>query len=360
MRYEGNKVVITESELHDLVNESVKAYLNENSEDEGVWGGIKNAFNGVMNGNFNLGRTYKTGNWASSFEKYARQAGAAIGGMEQIAYKTKNTELVNSLSQIYKQISQQTREFRRLANNEANGGSPFNTKVNNAFMQNGNNNVNDNTNVNLNGANQNQNNASPELGNVRNRQQKPTETDYARGMMGNNNGDGGDMETSQPYYSGNGLKPDPKAVAQSKERDNDMNNAFNGLTRDYDMDYNSVRPRKVMPEGKTIRITQDYIRSLVNETLNILMNEEGEAGGGGATNAAGVMQGGGTNPGAGTYDAPAFGGKNKKKVGGNAFSEPIMRQKHNLGDVTKAPANQVDMKPALDRTPGFSMGERKK
>ena len=29
-----------------------------------------------------------------------------------------------------------------------------------------------------------------------------------------------------------------------------------------------------------------------------------------------------------------------------------MRQKHNLGDVTKAPANQVDMKPAYDRTPG--------
>lgn len=89
------------------------------------------------------------------------------------------------------------------------------------------------------------------------------------------------------------------------------------------------------------------------------VNEDG-AGGGGATNAAGVMQGGGTNPGAGTYDVPAFGGKSKKKVGGNAFSEPIMRQGHNLGDVTQAKANQVDVKPALDRTPGFSMGERKK
>ena len=54
------------------------------------------------------------------------------------------------------------------------------------------------------------------------------------------------------------------------------------------------------------------------------------------------------------------GGKSKKKVGGNAFSEPILKQAHNLGDVTKAPANQVDVKPALDRTPGFSMGERKK
>ena len=112
---------------------------------------------------------------------------------------------------------------------------------------------------------------------------------------------------------------------------------------------------------KIIRLTESDLHRIVKEAVETIIREEGEAGGGGATNAAGVMQGGGTNPGAGTYDVPAFGGKtNKKKVGGNAFSEPIMRQKHNLGDVTKAPANQVDMKPALDRTPGFSMGKRKK
>ena len=62
------------------------------------------------------------------------------------------------------------------------------------------------------------------------------------------------------------------------------------------------------------------------------------------------------------YDKNAFFNfcMNKKKEGGNAFSEPIMRQAHNLGDVTQAKTNQVDMKPALDRTPGFSMGSRKK
>ena len=90
------------------------------------------------------------------------------------------------------------------------------------------------------------------------------------------------------------------------------------------------------------------------------VNEEGEIGGGGATNCVGINVGGAAGQAKNHIDAPAFGGKNKKKVGGNAFSEPIMRQKHNLGDVTQAKANQVDMKPALDRTPGFSMGERKK
>ena len=110
---------------------------------------------------------------------------------------------------------------------------------------------------------------------------------------------------------------------------------------------------------QVIRLTENDLHNIVREAVNKILSEDG-IGGGGATNAAGVMQGGGTNPGSGQYDVPAFGGKNKKKVGGNAFSEPIMRQKHNLGDITSAKANQVDVKPALDRTPGFSMGERKK
>lgn len=109
---------------------------------------------------------------------------------------------------------------------------------------------------------------------------------------------------------------------------------------------------------KIIRLTESDLHRIIRESVNRILAEDGEIGGGGATNAAGTMQGGGTNPGAGTYDVPAFAGKSKKKVGGNAFSEPIMRQKHNLGDVTSAKANQVDMKPALDRTPGFSMGTR--
>jgi hypothetical protein len=37
MRYEGNKVVISEQELKWLVNESVKNILTENAEDEGNW-----------------------------------------------------------------------------------------------------------------------------------------------------------------------------------------------------------------------------------------------------------------------------------------------------------------------------------
>ena len=109
---------------------------------------------------------------------------------------------------------------------------------------------------------------------------------------------------------------------------------------------------------RIIRLTESDLHKLISEAVHNILSEDGEAGGGGATNAAGVMQGGGTNPGAGQYDVPAFGGKRKKKVGGDAFSEPIMRQKHNLGEPSSKKSNTVDVSPALDRTPGFSIGKR--
>jgi hypothetical protein len=109
-----------------------------------------------------------------------------------------------------------------------------------------------------------------------------------------------------------------------------------------------------------IRLTESDLHKMVMEAVNKILAEDGEIGGGGATNCVGINVGGAAGQAKNHIDAPAFAGKNKKKVGGNAFSEPILKQAHNLGDVTNAPANQVDMKPALDRTPGFSMGERKK
>ena len=107
-----------------------------------------------------------------------------------------------------------------------------------------------------------------------------------------------------------------------------------------------------------IRLTESDLHKMVMEAVNKILAEDGEIGGGGATNCVGINVGGAAGQAKNHIDAPAFAGKNKKKVGGNAFSEPILKQAHNLGDVTNAPANQVDMKPALDRTPGFSMGER--
>ena len=113
--------------------------------------------------------------------------------------------------------------------------------------------------------------------------------------------------------------------------------------------------------NKIIRLTESDLHNIVKEAVYRILKEDGEIGGGGATNCVGINVGGAADQAKNHIDAPAFGGKNKKKVGGDAYSEPIMRQAHNLGDVTDAPTNQVDMRPALDRTPGkIAMGERKK
>ena len=102
-------------------------------------------------------------------------------------------------------------------------------------------------------------------------------------------------------------------------------------------------------------MTESDLRNIIREAVEKILSEDG-IGGGGATNAAGVMQGGGTNPGAGQYDVPAFAGQSKKKVGGNAFDQPI-RKPSPVGEPTEKKDNAVDIDPALDRTPGFSVGE---
>jgi len=105
-----------------------------------------------------------------------------------------------------------------------------------------------------------------------------------------------------------------------------------------------------------IRLTESDLHAIVREAVNKILSEDGEIGGGGATNCVGINVGGAAGQAKNHIDAPAFGGKNKKKVGGNAFSEPIMRQKHNLGDVTNAPTNQVDMGETEKRSKDFKNG----
>ena len=86
----------------------------------------------------------------------------------------------------------------------------------------------------------------------------------------------------------------------------------------------------------------EAVKHAVRSTISEMIDEEAGAGGGGATNAAGVMQGGGTNPEAGQYVVP-FGTVQRKK----GYS-PKGDAK---GDVTKQTTN-VDMSPALKRKDG--------
>ena len=394
MRYEGNKVVITESELRWLVNESAKNVL---LTEVGNWAGIKNAWNGLANGKFNVKKSFQTAKQAQTFQKYYNNAQKAITGMQQVLNNSDQGDLANKLQQVNGQLQQAANGFQQRAA-QASGRQQQSKQPATAPNMNAGGNTGGNTTQNTNtlgGANGSQQTArtvqmTPQYQNTASAAAQVDNTPGLATKMGqglgkavagirnfgkgvangyNNNKvnfpqnttpqaetpQAGNTETpvADPY-TGKAQTTTPTAEQSGgTEKSTNSQQAKRNWTRG-EREYAQKMGYK-LPESKTVRITQDYIRDLVTETLNVL-SEDG-VGGGGATNAAGVMQGGGTNPGAGTYDVPAFGGKSKKKVGGNAFSEPILKQAHNLGDVTKAPANQVDMKPALKRGGSIAMGE---
>lgn len=93
---------------------------------------------------------------------------------------------------------------------------------------------------------------------------------------------------------------------------------------------------------KVIRLTESELNSIIKEAVNRILQEDGEIGGGGTTNCVGINVGGAA-------------GQAKNHI--DAANKPL-KQKHNLGNQTTKKANMVDITPALDRTPGFSMGER--
>jgi hypothetical protein len=103
---------------------------------EGVWGGLKNAWNGVKQGNLHIGTTYKTGNWASSFQKYAQQVGEIIQKMQGIAQKSGNFQIVEDLDSVREQFFETAQAFNKMAQDVAKTKPQFNTQVNSGFVNN--------------------------------------------------------------------------------------------------------------------------------------------------------------------------------------------------------------------------------
>ena len=94
---------------------------------------------------------------------------------------------------------------------------------------------------------------------------------------------------------------------------------------------------------KIIRLTESELNSIIKEAVNRILQEDGEIGGGGTTNCVGINVGGAV-------------GQAKNKI--DAAPNKPLKQKNNLGNPTTKKANMVDITPALDTTPGFSVGER--
>ena len=138
---ENKPIQITEQDVHFLVEDTVRRYLKENGMEEGIWGGLKNVWQGVKQGNLNVGQTYKSGNLASNFQGYAEQAMKAIQGMSQIANQTGNQQIQKYLSQVsailgntvtfYNNVAQRVANGQ-MSNNYSKGGNIF--KANNKSL----------------------------------------------------------------------------------------------------------------------------------------------------------------------------------------------------------------------------------
>ena len=135
-RKSNQPIRLTEQDLHFLVEEAVKGYLVENGMGEGVWGGLKNVWNGVKRGNLNVRTTYKTGNWASSFQKYVYQVEELIEKMQEIAQKSGNFQIVEDLNSVMDQFFETAQAFNKMAQDVAKTKPQFNTQVNSGFVNN--------------------------------------------------------------------------------------------------------------------------------------------------------------------------------------------------------------------------------
>ena len=121
---------MTESDLHALVEESVQQILVQ----EGWWGGIKNAAAGIKNGNFNVANAYKTGNWATSAQKYVTQAQRLLTNLQTVCQKAGNADVVKSLDTVIQQLGQISTQLNTNAQ-QATAGPGITSKINNPFAQ---------------------------------------------------------------------------------------------------------------------------------------------------------------------------------------------------------------------------------
>ena len=130
------QLILSEQELHNLVEESVKIYLTENGLGEGVWGGLKNVGTGIKNLNFNLKGNFNAGNLSSSFQKYSKQAQQAITQMNTLAQKMQNPQIQQYLQNVSDTLKQTSDLFMKQAEEFAKGPQNAFSQMNNKQMQN--------------------------------------------------------------------------------------------------------------------------------------------------------------------------------------------------------------------------------
>jgi hypothetical protein len=95
-------IKLTEQDLRFLVENTVQAYIVNEDVNEGVWGGMKNVFNGNIR---NFMQNYRNGSQASDVSKYCNKILPYLGKIYNVISGWGNEELANDLKQCYTDLS---------------------------------------------------------------------------------------------------------------------------------------------------------------------------------------------------------------------------------------------------------------
>lgn len=248
------QIELTEQDLHALVEDAVRTYFINEDMDEGIWSGMKNVARGVGNGNFHMMQNYRSGSYAGSIQKYGQQAQNALSQFKNILDKSGSQQVGQQVQTISQELGKIMANYQQIATQASNKQS-----VQQAA---------DNVQQDAQGATAPQGGATPQ-----------------QGGAGNQAPQGGTApQTPKPYPMGGSMGNAARQAAVNQQQQNTQQQqptqnvgaaaSMNSRSpENFNNQYANMQKMK-FGESKKMKITQNDLRKLVSETVNILLKEK--------------------------------------------------------------------------------------
>lgn len=227
-------IQLTEQDLHMLVEDAVRTYFINEDMDEGVWSGMKNVARGVGNGNFHMMQNYRSGSYAGSIQKYGQQAQNALSQFKNILDKSGSQQIGQQVQTISQELGKIMANYQQIATQASNKQSVQQT--------------------------------------ADNAQQD------AQGAASNQTPQGGATpQTPKPYPMGGSMGNAARQAAVNQQQPTQNVGAAASMNsrspENFNNQYANMHKMK-FGESKKMKITQNDLRKLVSETVNILLKEK--------------------------------------------------------------------------------------
>lgn len=233
------QIELTEQDLHVLVEDAVRTYFINEDMDEGIWSGMKNVARGVGNGNFHMMQNYRSGSYAGSIQKYGQQAQNALSQFKNILDKSGSQQVGQQVQTISQELGKIMANYQQIATQASNKQS-----VQQAA---------DNVQQDAQGATAPQGGTAP--------------------------------QTPKPYPIGGSMGNAARQAAVNQQQQNTQQQqqpaqnvgaaaSMNSRSpENFNNQYANMQKMK-FGESKKMKITQNDLRKLVSETVNILLKEK--------------------------------------------------------------------------------------